>query len=54
MRCEGCEQVRHMRSLRPQVRQSLGALRQSKKLVFLLRGNLATEILFAIALGLFA
>lgn len=38
----------------PQVRQSLGALRQSNKLVLLLGGNLATEILFAIALGLMA
>jgi uncharacterized membrane protein YbhN (UPF0104 family) len=38
----------------PQVRESLGALRQSNKLVLLLGGNLATEILFATALGLIA
>jgi uncharacterized protein (TIRG00374 family) len=38
----------------PQVRQSLGALRQSNKLVLLFGGSLATEILFAMALGLIA
>jgi uncharacterized membrane protein YbhN (UPF0104 family) len=38
----------------PQVRQSLGGLRQSNKLVLLLGGGLATEVLFAIALGLIA
>jgi uncharacterized membrane protein YbhN (UPF0104 family) len=38
----------------PQVRESLGALRQSNKLALLLGGNLATEILFATALGLIA
>jgi uncharacterized protein (TIRG00374 family) len=38
----------------PQVRQSLGALRRSNKLLLLVGGNLATEILFAVALGLIA
>lgn len=38
----------------PQVRESLGALRQSNKLVLLIGGNLATEILFATTLGLIA
>jgi glycosyltransferase 2 family protein len=38
----------------PQVRVALGALRASNKLALLLLGNLATEILFAAALGLFA
>jgi uncharacterized membrane protein YbhN (UPF0104 family) len=35
----------------PQVRTSLGALRESNKLVLLVGGNLATEVLFAAALG---
>src|SRR5262249_41688578 len=38
----------------PQVRQSLGALRQSNKLLLLLGGNLATELLLATTLGLVA
>jgi len=38
----------------PQVRASLGALRQSNKLILLIGGNLATEILFATTLGLIA
>ena len=38
----------------PQVKDSLRALRQSNKLVLLLGGNLATEILFAATLGLIA
>jgi uncharacterized membrane protein YbhN (UPF0104 family) len=37
----------------PQVRSALGALRASNKLILLFGGNLATELLFAIALGLF-
>jgi uncharacterized membrane protein YbhN (UPF0104 family) len=38
----------------PDVRTSLAALRKSHKLALLLFGNLATELLFATALGLFA
>jgi len=38
----------------PQVRASLGALRASSKLALLVGGNLATEVLFAVTLGLFA
>ena len=38
----------------PEVRASLAALRASHKLALLLLGSLATELLFAIALGLFA
>jgi glycosyltransferase 2 family protein len=38
----------------PQVKTSLGALRRSNRLVLLIGGNLATELLFAIALGLMA
>src|SRR5262249_14517420 len=38
----------------PDVRASLVALRASHKLALLLVGSLATEVLFAIALGLFA
>jgi hypothetical protein len=36
----------------PQVKTSLGALRRSNRLVLLIGGNLATELLFATALGL--
>src|SRR5262249_54759798 len=46
--------VNRVKAWWPQVRQALGALRQSNKLVLLLGGNLATEILFATALGLIA
>jgi uncharacterized membrane protein YbhN (UPF0104 family) len=38
----------------PDVRSALGALRSSNKLALLVLGSLATEVLFAIALGLFA
>jgi glycosyltransferase 2 family protein len=38
----------------PQVQTSLGALRRSNRLVLLIGGNLATELLFATALGLMA
>ncbi len=38
----------------PQVRSTLGVLRSPNKLALLLVGNVATEVLFAIALGLFA
>jgi len=38
----------------PDVRASLAALRASHRLALLLLGSLATELLFAIALGLFA
>ncbi len=38
----------------PQVRSALGTLRSSNKLALLVFGSLATEILFAVALGLFA
>jgi uncharacterized membrane protein YbhN (UPF0104 family) len=38
----------------PEVRSSLAALRASHKLALLLIGSLATEVLFALALGLFA
>jgi glycosyltransferase 2 family protein len=38
----------------PQVRGALGTLRSSSKLALLVFGSLATEILFAVALGLFA
>ena len=38
----------------PQVRGALGTLRSSNKLALLVFGSLATEILFAVALGLFA
>jgi uncharacterized protein (TIRG00374 family) len=46
--------VNRVRVWWPQVRESLNALRQSNKLVLLLGGNLATEILFATTLGLIA
>ena len=38
----------------PEVRAAIAGLRASNKLALLIGGNLATEILFAIALGLFA
>jgi len=38
----------------PEVRAALAALRSSNKLVLLLTGTLATEVLFAVTLGLFA
>ena len=38
----------------PEVRAALAALRSSNKLVLLLVGTLATEVLFAVTLGLFA
>jgi uncharacterized membrane protein YbhN (UPF0104 family) len=38
----------------PQVRDTFGALRGSHKLTQLFLGNVATEVLFATALGLFA
>ncbi len=46
--------VERVRTWWPQIRASLGALRASNKLALLLGGNIATEILFASALGLFA
>jgi uncharacterized membrane protein YbhN (UPF0104 family) len=46
--------VERIRTWWPQIRSSLGALRASNKLALLLGGNIATEILFASALGLFA
>jgi len=38
----------------PEARAALAALRSSNKLVLLLAGSIATEILFAVTLGLFA
>jgi glycosyltransferase 2 family protein len=38
----------------PQIRSGIASLRQSSKLAQLLLGSLATELLFAIALGMFA
>ena len=38
----------------PQVKAALGTLRRSHKLALLIGGNLATEVLFALALGLMA
>jgi uncharacterized membrane protein YbhN (UPF0104 family) len=46
--------VSRVRAWLPQVRSSLGALRQSNKLILLVGGNLATEVLFAASLGLIA
>jgi uncharacterized membrane protein YbhN (UPF0104 family) len=46
--------VSRVRTWWPQVRRSLAALRQSNRLLLLFGGNLATEILFASALGLMA
>jgi uncharacterized membrane protein YbhN (UPF0104 family) len=45
--------VGRVRTWWPEVRNALGALRASNKLTLLLCGNLATEVLFAISLGLF-
>jgi glycosyltransferase 2 family protein len=44
--------VDRLRVWLPQVKSALGALRASNKLLLLIGGNLATEILFATALGL--
>ena len=46
--------VERVRRWWPDVRAALAALRASHKLALLLLGSLATELLFAIALGLFA
>jgi glycosyltransferase 2 family protein len=46
--------VGRVRTWWPQVRAALGALRASHKLAQLLAGSVATEVLFAVALGLFA
>ena len=46
--------VERVRTHWPEVRKSLGALRASNKLVLLVGGNVATEILFATTLGIFA
>jgi glycosyltransferase 2 family protein len=46
--------VDRLRTWWPQVKASLAALRASNKLLLLIGGNLATEVLFAGALGLMA
>ncbi len=46
--------VERVREWWPQIRQSLAALRASHKLALLFGGSLATDLLFAVALGLFA
>ena len=46
--------VGRVRSWWPEVSAALGALRSSNKLALLLVGTVATEVLFAITLGLFA
>jgi uncharacterized membrane protein YbhN (UPF0104 family) len=46
--------VERVRAWWPEVRLALGALRSSNKLALLLFGTIATEVLFAFALGLFA
>jgi uncharacterized protein (TIRG00374 family) len=46
--------VENVRRWWPDVRDALRALRASNKLALLVLGSLATEVLFAIALGLFA
>jgi glycosyltransferase 2 family protein len=46
--------VDRVRRFWPEVRAALSTLRSSDKLALLLGGSLATEILFALALGLFA
>jgi uncharacterized membrane protein YbhN (UPF0104 family) len=46
--------VERVRAWWPEVRVALAALRSSNKLALLLFGTIATEILFAFALGLFA
>jgi uncharacterized protein (TIRG00374 family) len=43
-----------VRKFWPDVRRALGALRASRKLALLVLGSLGTELLFALALGLFA
>jgi glycosyltransferase 2 family protein len=45
--------VERWREWWPQIRTSLGALRASNKLAMLFGGNIATELLFALALALF-
>jgi uncharacterized protein (TIRG00374 family) len=46
--------VARVREWWPEVRAAVGALRQSNKLALLIGGNIATEVLFATALGLCA
>jgi glycosyltransferase 2 family protein len=46
--------VDRVRTWWPQVRAALGTLRSSNKLAMLLVGSVATEVLFAVALGIFA
>jgi uncharacterized membrane protein YbhN (UPF0104 family) len=46
--------VERVRTWWPQMRSGLAALRTPRKLAMLLGGNIATELLFASALGLFA
>jgi uncharacterized membrane protein YbhN (UPF0104 family) len=46
--------VDRVRQWWPEVREAIAGLRASNKLALLIGGNLATEILFAVALGLFA
>jgi uncharacterized protein (TIRG00374 family) len=46
--------IENVRRWWPDVRRSLDGLRSSHKLALLLLGNLGSELLFAIALGLFA
>ncbi len=46
--------VERIRLWWPDIRATLGALRSGSKLTLLIGGSLATEILFAIALGVFA
>jgi len=46
--------VDNVRRFWPDVRAALGALRSMKKLALLVFGSIGTEVLFAIALGLFA
>lgn len=46
--------VERVRVWWPQVKAAVGALRRSNKLALLIGGNLATELLFATALGLMA
>jgi len=46
--------VERVRAWWPEVRAALGAMRSSNKLALLLFGTIATELLFAFALGMFA
>jgi uncharacterized membrane protein YbhN (UPF0104 family) len=46
--------VENVRRWWPEVRSALAGLRASNKLALLVLGSLATEVLFAVALGLFA